>query len=183
MDRRIKKSKKAIENALTHLMAECNFGEITINAIAEKADVNRGTIYLHYKDKYDLLDQSIEKQIQKLVSSCMIAQPDSYLSTEPLLRTFQYIEEHSFYFYTLLNNEGITTFRQKLLVVIQDRMREQLFTNRWNKKMKEEAQIQFYSAAIIGVIEWWIMEAMPCSAKEITKELSTLLERNQIILK
>lgn len=47
MDRRIGKSKKVIIDALTQLMAEKDFDQITINEIAVRANVNRGTVYLH----------------------------------------------------------------------------------------------------------------------------------------
>lgn len=59
MDRRIQKTQDAIFEAFVGLMAEKNFEQITINGIVDRANVNRGTIYLHYQDKYDLLDQCI----------------------------------------------------------------------------------------------------------------------------
>lgn len=67
MDRRIQKTKDAIIKAFVELMAEKNFEQITINEIADRADVNRGTVYLHYVDKYDLLDQCIETHLNKLM--------------------------------------------------------------------------------------------------------------------
>lgn len=183
MDRRVRKSKRAIEEALIRLMAENNFQKITINSIAEKADVNRGTFYLHYQDKYDLLDQCIENQIQKLLISCMVEGSGNFPSKEPLLRTFKYLEEHAFLYQTLLNNKGIPTFREKLLIIIQAGLRDHLYIQGINKNMNEEILIQFWSSAIIGVIEWWIIESMPYPAEEITEQVWTLLERNQIIPK
>jgi AcrR family transcriptional regulator len=41
-------------------LGERDFEQITINDIADRANVNRGTIYLHDTDKFDLLDQCIE---------------------------------------------------------------------------------------------------------------------------
>ena len=48
VDRRILKSQEAIKKALIELMAKNNFDDITIQDIADRANVNRGTIYLHY---------------------------------------------------------------------------------------------------------------------------------------
>lgn len=56
VDRRITKSQEAIKKALIELMSEKSFDDITIQDIADRANVNRGTIYLHYLDKFDLLD-------------------------------------------------------------------------------------------------------------------------------
>ncbi|MNN72725.1 hypothetical protein D3C81_1887870 [compost metagenome] len=41
---------------------------------------------------------------------------------------------------------------------------------------------QFLSSAIVGVIEWWFNQSMPCSAEELTDRLWTLLEMNRMIL-
>ncbi|MGO4547079.1 TetR/AcrR family transcriptional regulator [Paenibacillus sp. 2TAB23] len=43
---------------------------MTMNEIEERADVNRGTIYSHYLDKYDLMDKYIEVQLEHLIESC-----------------------------------------------------------------------------------------------------------------
>lgn len=57
VDRRITKSQEAIKIALIELMTEKSFDHITIKEISERANVNRGTIYLHYLDKFDLLEK------------------------------------------------------------------------------------------------------------------------------
>lgn len=63
VDRRVQKTQTAIKSAILELMAEKDFEDITIRDIADKANVNRGTIYLHYVNKYDLLDKIIEEHI------------------------------------------------------------------------------------------------------------------------
>ena len=54
-DRRVRKTKKQLRQALTSLMMEKSVSEIPEREIAELADVNRGTFYAHYKDVNDLL--------------------------------------------------------------------------------------------------------------------------------
>ncbi|MBO7743093.1 TetR/AcrR family transcriptional regulator [Paenibacillus sp. MWE-103] len=66
VDRRIIKTREAINKALIELMSEKSFENITINDIAEKANLNRGTLYLHYTDKYDLLDKCIKDHLGNL---------------------------------------------------------------------------------------------------------------------
>lgn len=48
IDRRIIKTKKAINNALLQLLSEKSLDEITITELTNRADVNRKTFYLHY---------------------------------------------------------------------------------------------------------------------------------------
>lgn len=61
-DRRVIKTKRAICNAFTDLLAEKDINEITIKDIADKADVNRKTVYNYYRGVYDILDE-IENKI------------------------------------------------------------------------------------------------------------------------
>ena len=65
-DRRIQKTKAAISAALFDLLEEKDFDQISINDIADRANVNRGTIYFHYADKFDLLDKIIEDRLEDL---------------------------------------------------------------------------------------------------------------------
>ncbi|GAB1475433.1 TetR/AcrR family transcriptional regulator [Bacillota bacterium] len=53
-DRRIRKTKKELRNALTSLLMEKGINEITVSELTSLADLNRGTFYLHYRDIYDL---------------------------------------------------------------------------------------------------------------------------------
>lgn len=183
MDRRIKKSQKAIESALIELMREKDFEEITINSIAEKADVSRGTIYLNYDDKYCILEKCIDKELEKLVKSCVPNENEksNFNAQTLLLRTLEYIEANSNIFITLLENNGVQTFRDKLLSMVKDRMLFQLKMTGINKDMNSEIFIQFWSVAIIGLIEWWVKNSLPYSSEEITEHLFNLLSRNEVI--
>ena len=183
MDRRVKKSQKAIESALIELMREKDFEEITINSIAEKADVSRGTIYLNYDDKYQILDKCIDKELNKLVDSCVPNENETnnFNAHTLLLRTLDYIETNSKIFITLLENKGVQTFRDKLLSMVKDRMFSQLKLTGINKDMNSEIFIQFWSVAIIGIIEWWVKNSMPYTSEEITEHLFYLLSRNEVI--
>lgn len=72
MDRRILKTRSVIKESLTNLMKEKSFDKITIKDITEKANINRATFYLHYMDKYDLLEQSqddILNEIKEVLSN------------------------------------------------------------------------------------------------------------------
>ena len=57
VDRRVRKTKRQLREALTTLLLTKSIGEITVREISELADVNRGTFYTHYRDTADLLHQ------------------------------------------------------------------------------------------------------------------------------
>lgn len=67
MDRRVRKTKKAIKNALMALASDKNLSEITVTDISDIADINRKTFYVYYKDVYDLIDDIENDIISKLI--------------------------------------------------------------------------------------------------------------------
>ena len=56
-DRRVIRTKKEIKETFISLLEEKNFEKISVRDLTERAGINRGTFYLHYLDKYDLLDK------------------------------------------------------------------------------------------------------------------------------
>ncbi|MCM1285812.1 MAG: TetR/AcrR family transcriptional regulator [Acetobacter sp.] len=55
MDRRIKRTRTAIFNAVLELIVEKEANRITVLELCNKADINKSTFYLHYKSMDDCL--------------------------------------------------------------------------------------------------------------------------------
>jgi Transcriptional regulator len=182
MDRRIEKSKKAIIDSLTQLMAEKDFDKITINEIADRANVNRGTIYLHYTDKFDLLNHCIDTHLNKLFEICISKSDNTTLTSKvAMLNIFEYLELHALLYSNLLTNKGIPTFRERLLSIVQKITEEQIYTKGNNRELNKEVLIQYVASATVGVIEWWITNSIPYPPKDMVEQLWLLLERVQLV--
>lgn len=162
MDRRIEKTKNSIFAALIELMKSKNFDKITINEIAQKADINRGTFYSHFEDKNELLEACITNQLSRLVNDCSNQEPELLL-----LESFKHIEENFSIFHTLLNNKGPVEFRN----ILHDTMINSMYKNSKSAgdELSDEIRSEFFVSGMIGVIEWWINESAPSSAEEIVK--------------
>ena len=63
-NRRVKYSKKLIQDSLLQLLQEKPLEKITVKELCERADVNRGTFYRYYEDIFDLFD-TIEQALGK----------------------------------------------------------------------------------------------------------------------
>ena len=65
-DRRVRKTKRALRTALAELITQKELRQITVQELADKADVHRATFYLHYQDIYDLYEQTGREIISRL---------------------------------------------------------------------------------------------------------------------
>ena len=64
-DPRVIKTKKAIEDAFVSLVESKSYKNVKLVDIAEKARINRNTIYLHYGSKEDIITSIIAESIEK----------------------------------------------------------------------------------------------------------------------
>ena len=77
MDLRTEKTRRAIINAFIKLRSKKPTEKITIKELAENAQINKATFYLHYRDIYDL-SVSLEREV---VRDCLkgIQHPEDIL--------------------------------------------------------------------------------------------------------
>lgn len=59
MDRRIKRTRTAVFNAMLDLMVEKDASKITVLELCKRADINKSTFYLHYKSMDDCMQSCL----------------------------------------------------------------------------------------------------------------------------
>lgn len=64
MDRRVKKTRKAIKSAFLKLAQNSDINKIKVSELAELADINRKTFYLHYVDIFAVQEEIQEEFIK-----------------------------------------------------------------------------------------------------------------------
>lgn len=68
-DPRVKRTREALHAALESLLAEKEFEKISIQDIAQRAQVNRVTFYDHYPSKFQLLECVVAGRFMQLMES------------------------------------------------------------------------------------------------------------------
>lgn len=66
LDLRIKRTQRAIKDSFFALVEERDFEHISVKDITDRAMISRNTFYLHYEDKYDLLNKICDELMRKL---------------------------------------------------------------------------------------------------------------------
>ena len=97
MDRRVKRTRNLLGNALLELVQEKKFEQITIQDITDRADLNRATFYLHYGSKEELLANSLEGHFDALVEQItpLTLQKPIWENPEADEMVFAHVAEHA----------------------------------------------------------------------------------------
>ena len=94
-DKRIRRTKKLLRQALTRLMQQKDFQSITVTDVVREADINRGTFYAHYRDVYDLRDKIETGMIEDFRGMIAAIRPSETVTLKLVLsRLMDYLEEN-----------------------------------------------------------------------------------------
>lgn len=181
-DRRIVRTKRLIRDALTELMEEKGFEGLTVRDLTKKADINRGTFYLHYQDKYDLLEKceaEILTGIERITEGIQPQDVQNFSQHDSLpfiVQLFELFYEHSSFMRVILGPKGNASFQGKL----RDIIKKTFFRNVISKINKEEMLVpidylfSYVSSAHLGVIQHWLETGMEKTPQEMARILSRI---------
>lgn len=101
MDRRIKRTRTAVFNALLDLLVEKDMSKITVLELCKKADINKSTFYLHFKSIDDCLQFCFQTVMDGIIEiSKRISYNDSrYKPEEVIIGLLDEVEKKIDYLY------------------------------------------------------------------------------------
>lgn len=123
VDLRIKRTQKSIKNAFYELIEEKGFDHISVKDITERAMISRNTFYLHYNDKFDLLNKICDELVFKLFigvgkqlrrETRKLRVDDIYGAASVIKMGIKTIEEDREAYRVLLSSSGSDLLTQKL---------------------------------------------------------------------
>jgi len=122
-DRRVRRTRKILTQALTELLQQKQVNEITVKELTDLADMNRGTFYLYYKDIYDMLEKIQDEMFEKLDGIFELREDEEVTEqTKPiLLDLFRFIEENQEMCRVLLSPNGDMSFLHRLNEVLREK--------------------------------------------------------------
>lgn len=171
-DRRIRRTQRLLKESLAELMSEKSFNNITIKDITEKADLNRGTFYLHYTDTYGLLkamEQDVLEDFQEMIDNYLHMGPPKDLM--PVLSpVIHYIVENRDICSTLFENNASGDFFTKFKNLIHKNaleLAEELYPS--CRSQYFEYFFEFAICGAAGILRKWLDMDMPQSEKDIAR--------------
>ena len=137
---RIRRTKKSIRDAFFELIDENGFDSVTVKDITDRALISRNTFYLHYEDKFDLLNKI--KDLDFTIDC-----------TAALLISIQrVIDEDRDLYRLLLTDPGTVVFSEK----IEKTIRTALDLIKGDIEGISDLSIEYIITGMKGVIRYWV---------------------------
>ena len=182
-DRRVRRTKKLLTQALTQLLQTKQINEITVKELTELADMNRGTFYLYYKDVFDMLEKIEDGMFERLDQIIFAHEnEDMSVQTRPMLEDlFVFIEEKQEMCRVLLSPHGDMNFLHRLNEVLRDKFLKAWHNQAFHQKETGKAETEFdyhYSFVVFGcagLIRAWVSRACRESTKEMAQLADTMI--------
>ena len=177
-DRRVRRTKKLLTQALTQLLQQKQVSEITVKELTDLADMNRGTFYLYYKDVFDMIEK-IEDDLFENLNGIIALRENANVSEQakPILRDlFAFIEDNQEMCRVLLSPNGDMNFLHRLNGVMREKCL-QLYQTAELKGTEDEFDYH-YSFIIFGcagIIRSWVNCGCPESAEEMAELTSRMI--------
>lgn len=173
-DKRIRRTKKLLRQALTRLMEQKDFQSITVTDVVREADINRGTFYAHYRDVYDLRETIESEMISDFRGMIVDIRPDEInTSLRPVLaRSVDYLGENREIVQVLMNANGPDSFGRKLIEVIEECRLAVLPS----VTLEDTYLARFIATGLVGILEKWVRDERAVPKRDIVALMARKLE-------
>lgn len=197
MQKRQTSTKTDIRKTFIELLNTKGFDNLTVSDIARGSDINRGTFYLHYVDKYDLMEKlEMEiiydlKQIMLLdndITSIDQNKPIDLIPYNRIVNALHYIKDDFSFIAALSGKGGDHNFPGLIKDVLKETIQAKINTfdhfQFSRKDIPEEYAIEILLSGIVAIILVWIDKGGIESPEEIGRmiELTKSLSPNDLLL-
>jgi AcrR family transcriptional regulator len=171
IDRRVRRTKKSLEDALIALALEKEYDEITIQEITDRADIGYRTFFRHYSDKDALLKDVLGTTMMELRE--LMAPPPLEFFTDPDAQAanltdsavlFRHVQEHSDLYRVLL-------FSDRNIVQPSKEFAIQEFKANYGSLIETAIPFDIIAnhmvSAMITLVRWWLDSDMSYSPEDM----------------
>ena len=157
-DRRVRRTKEQLKRAMTELLQEKGVREITVRELTERADVNRGTFYAHYRDLYDMLEQLENDTLESFEELLdRYAPEDMVRDLTPLLtEVFSFARQRRELMYAFLGQQTADRFLRRFSQVIYDKcLREWAGLYPLGDVSEPNYYLEFVVSGTVSLVRTW----------------------------
>ncbi len=192
-DRRVKRTRRALQNALIHLILEKGYEAVTIEEITNQADLGRTTFYLHFRDKEDLFIQTIDTICEDFIKEheSLLSLQDTFPHKDHqrrfapderiLTQIFTHARQNADLYRVMLRSDGASKASQRFSTIIQNETIKRLKRLQGiGLKVPDEVFAAFFSGTLIELVTWWLENDQPYTIKAMVGFYQQLFTRGAL---
>lgn len=180
-DLRIIKTKDALHAALVDLLETKPLEKITITELCQKANINRGTFYLHYQEICDVFEEYFREITADLAKS--YEEPYHHVSVLKIseldpstIRIFHHIKSYQTFYEIVLSKRVPLQYYYLLFEEVKQLFLNDHHAGQWDyPDIHRELYCAYRANAIIGMILYWYQHDFDASAQEMNEQLVKIL--------
>jgi AcrR family transcriptional regulator len=176
-DRRSKRTRQLLGNALVELMLEKPFDEITVQDILDRADIGRSTFYAHYSDKENLLMSEIERVIYQLDAYTRAVGEQTHLLL-PSLELFRHLrEQHRLlqaFIWGRASDMLTRSFQGRVSKIVEHNLLA-LMGDTVKFSVPLSLIADFVTATFMTLLRWWLDDEMRSTPEQMDEMFQKLV--------
>jgi AcrR family transcriptional regulator len=171
-DRRVQRTRQMLQQALFALLEERGYDALTVQDIAERANIGRATFYTHYADKEQLLFSTWKNLADDLSARIEPFSPSELLverKTHSVV-LFQHVADHRHLYRVLLSERGVAVIVARLRAYLIESAKRKVIAPLLPEATRPELADLLASHAagsLIGLVIWWLDHDLPYSPEEM----------------
>ena len=181
--RRTSRTKKAICDAFAELMYEKELSKITVQELADRADVERATFYKHYYDIYDVYEKMESTFLIELGE--IITEQGIKSKFEVYPAVFEYIKKNPKIFKMIFSPNNNVPLRRKLITMVEG-LNRVIWSESLGVAMDDsmvECAIKYHSNGCLAIIENWVLSDFKQPQSFIIEALSGFDNSTMVFLR
>ncbi len=178
-DHRTRVTKMLIRRAFCELLGQKPVQSITIKELCERAGINRGTFYAHYKDIYDLMQKLEDDMLQdfrQALAPLLTCKTEDLTPLKITTSIFRCLQDNMDICTVTLGPYGDKDFAMRLINTGRERYIESYSKYFAGASAK---QLEFYYAFVSGgcifLLQKWLMEGMSSTAEEVAQTAEAIM--------
>ena len=166
MDRRVRRTRDALGDALVDLMHEKPFSAITVQHVLDRAKVGRSTFYTHYRDKDDLFLSDVEDFFEGMANLLSRRGEDSN-RIAPVREFFAHVAEWKEFHAALVASGKVRDVMELGHGYFARAIEQRLSEVQPLRIAFRTAMAHALAGALLSLLSWWIDRGMPASPHEM----------------
>ena len=181
-DRRVRRSRRLLQEALLQLVLEKGYDKVTVQDVLDRADVGRATFYAHFRDKDDLLVSGSE-ELREVLRGQMTAflEAEDRPSDEQLVVTrvlFEHAARNRQLYRALIGNRGggivMRQAQRDLTGLFREHLQQAAAQHRLQPSVPVEIVVQYAVGSLLTLLTWWLDNDLPYSPAEMSRAFQRL---------